>query len=66
MGGADDEVDEVGERGDDGGQRADDGLDALVRPEQAERQQHAPTGDAEPRLERVLVARRPCPGCRAG
>ena len=49
MRGADDEVDEIGMSRDEGGQRADDGLDALVRPQQAEGQQHALTGDAEAR-----------------
>ena len=56
--GAHDEVDEIGTSGDEGGQGADDGLDALVWTQQAEGQQHALTGDAEARLEALLVARR--------
>ena len=58
MRGAHDEVDEVGIGRDQGGQGADDGLDALVRPQQAEGQQHALPGDAEARLQALLVARR--------
>ena len=58
MRGADDEVDEIGIRRDEGRQGADDGLDALVRPQQAEGEEHALPGDAEARLEPLLVARR--------
>ena len=57
VGRADDEVDQVGTGGDRGRKSADHRLDALVRAEQTECQQHALTGDAEPGLERLLIAR---------
>ena len=58
MRGAHHEVDEIGEGGDQGGQGADDRLDTLVGAQQAEGQQHALTGDAEVRLQLLLVAGR--------
>jgi hypothetical protein len=58
MRGAHDEVDEIGMSGDEGGQGSNDGLHALVWAQQAEGQQHALPGDAEARLEALLVTRR--------
>jgi len=54
----DHEVDEIGTGSEGRRERADHGLDALVRSEQPERQQHAMTRHAELGLELVLVARR--------
>ena len=48
VGGAQDDVDRVGVGREDGGQRVDDVLDALVRREQTEREDHRLALDAEP------------------
>ena len=55
MRGAHHEVDEIGEVTHHRGQRANHGLDAFVRAQQAERQQQAALRDAELRLERLLI-----------
>lgn len=52
------DVEKIGEPFDQRRQAFDDGFDALVRREQAKRQQHLAPGEIEPRLYRVRIDKR--------